>query len=61
MAQRDQDTPMTTEEMLAAVGIHVTPEGKARARAKLDAARAKWTPEKREALRRQLGLTPRDQ
>ncbi len=52
---------MTTEEMLAAVGIHVTPEGKARARAKLDAAGAHWTPERWAALRAQIGLKPREE
>jgi hypothetical protein len=45
--------------MLAAVGITVTEEGKARARAKLDAASARWTPEKWAALRRQIGLDDR--
>jgi uncharacterized membrane protein len=60
MAQHDQEAPMTTEEMLAAVGIVVTPEGKARARAKLDAARAAWPPERFEKLRRELGLRSHD-
>ena len=50
---------MTTEELLAAAGITVTEEGKARARARLDAAGARWTPEKWAALREQVGLDPR--
>jgi hypothetical protein len=41
---------------MAEHGITVTEEGLARARAKLDAAGAKWTPERRKALREQLGL-----
>lgn len=45
--------------MLAAAGITVTPEGKARARAKLQAARARWTPELDAKLREQLGLPAR--
>jgi hypothetical protein len=56
MAERESDAPVTTEELLAAVGITVTEEGKARARAKLEAAEARWTPEKWDALRRQVGL-----
>lgn len=38
------------------VGMIITAEGRARARAKLDAADAKWPPERREALRLQLGI-----
>ncbi len=44
--------------MLAAVGIQVTEEGKARARAKLAAADAERTPERRAAWRAQMGLPP---
>ncbi|BCB76023.1 hypothetical protein GCM10022251_56030 [Phytohabitans flavus] len=44
--------------MLAAAGITVTEEGKARARAKLAAADAKRTPERLAALRERLGLPP---
>jgi hypothetical protein len=42
--------------LLAAVGITVTEEGKARARRRLAEAAARRTPEIREALRKQLGL-----
>jgi hypothetical protein len=45
-----------TVAMLAAVGIIVTEEGKARARAELAAATERRTPERRAAWRRQLGL-----
>lgn len=44
--------------MLAAAGITVTKEGKARARAKLAVADAQRTPERRAALRKRLGLPP---
>jgi hypothetical protein len=44
-------------EVLAAAGIVVTEEGKARARAKLAAADAFWTDERRAELREQLGLS----
>ncbi|MEJ3748244.1 hypothetical protein WEI85_33780 [Actinomycetes bacterium KLBMP 9797] len=47
-----------TTAMLAAVGITVTDEGKARARAELAEAEARWTPQRRAALREQLGLPP---
>jgi methylmalonyl-CoA mutase cobalamin-binding subunit len=48
---RDGDTVA----MLAAVGITVTEEGKARARAELAEAAAQRTPERRAAWREQLG------
>lgn len=48
-----------SEAMLAAAGIVVTEEGKARARAKLAAADARWTAERRAQLREQLGLPAR--
>jgi hypothetical protein len=44
--------------MLAAAGITVTDEGKARARAQLRAGNAWWTPERLAAVRAQLGLPP---
>ena len=56
-----EPTPDLREDMtamLAAAGIHVTEEGRARARAKLDTVRARWTPERWAALREQLGLPP---
>jgi hypothetical protein len=42
--------------MLRSVGINVTEEGIARARGRRLDAQAKWTPEARAALRKQLGL-----
>lgn len=42
------------DALLARAGIVVTPEGKARARAKLAAARAANTPERREQLRQTI-------
>jgi hypothetical protein len=39
------------EQMLAEVGVTVTPEGRQRARAKLEQARETFTEEKREQLR----------
>jgi hypothetical protein len=59
MAQSDHEAPQGTAELLAAVGITVTKEGKARARARLDEAAARWTPERWAALREQLGLPAR--
>jgi hypothetical protein len=46
--------------MLAAAGITVTEQGKARARARaqLDEAAARRDPQRRAALRQQLGLPP---
>ncbi|GAA1748320.1 hypothetical protein [Luedemannella helvata] len=58
MSQPSPDLREDTSAMLAAVGIHVTEEGKARARAKLAAADAERTPERRAAWRAQLGLPP---
>jgi hypothetical protein len=50
MGQPEQRTD-DTARMLDAAGIAVTPEGKARARAKLDAAASRLTDEERVALR----------
>ena len=60
MAEREGDAPVTTEELLAAVGITVTEEGKARARARLEAADARWTPEKWARFDARLGITDDD-
>ena len=60
MAEREGDVPVTTEELLAAVGITVTEEGKARARARLEAADARWTPEKWARFDARLGITDDD-
>ncbi|HET8683008.1 MAG TPA: hypothetical protein VFM54_14230 [Micromonosporaceae bacterium] len=59
MTQPDHDSCEETEELLAAVGITVTEDGKARARARLAEADAAWTPERWAALREQLGLSGR--
>lgn len=55
------DNPATTDTtaMLAAAGITVTPEGRARARRRLRDARRRWTPELDAEARRQLGLAQR--
>jgi hypothetical protein len=55
MGQPAQHTD-DTARMLDAAGIAVTPEGKARARARLDAAARKLDDEQRVALR-QVGTT----
>jgi hypothetical protein len=44
--------------MLAATGITVTEQGKARARAQLAEAAARRDPQRRAALRERLGLPP---
>jgi hypothetical protein len=59
MTSNRRDTRESTAAMLAAAGITVTEEGKARARAKLREARARWTPELDAKLREQLGLPAR--
>jgi hypothetical protein len=58
MAQPEHDASQDATAMLAAVGITVTEEGKARARAKLAEADARRTPELRAAWRAQVGLPP---
>ena len=45
MAKRVKDTRAETEHMLAQVGVTVTDGGKARARAKLEAAERRMTPQ----------------
>jgi hypothetical protein len=59
VTQPDDDAREGTAELLAAVGITVTEEAKARARAKLAEAAARWTPDRWAALREQLGLPTR--
>ncbi|MBM0233724.1 hypothetical protein JNW91_18825 [Micromonospora sp. STR1_7] len=59
MASQNPDTGTDTTAMLAAVGIEVTEEGKARARRRLDDARARWTPALEAEAREQLGLPAR--
>jgi len=44
--------------MLAAAGITVTEEGKARARAQLAEAAARRTPQRRAEMRARVGLPP---
>jgi hypothetical protein len=58
VTQSEHDAGQDLTAALAEVGINVTPEGKARAREKLDAARSRHTPELRDARRRQVGLPP---
>jgi hypothetical protein len=58
MTHPDPHVHGDTAALLAAVGIRVTPEGKERARQRLEKARARRTPQRREALRRQLGIDP---
>ncbi|MEU3452204.1 hypothetical protein ABZ671_00975 [Micromonospora sp. NPDC006766] len=59
MADQRPDTETTGDDILAAAGIVVTPEGIERARERLRAARERWTPELDAALRTQLGLPAR--
>ena len=56
MTQPDPHTHGDTVAQLAAVGIPVTDEGLERARHRLAQARERLTPERRAALRQQLGL-----
>jgi hypothetical protein len=58
MTEPAPDLREDTIAMLAAVGITVTEEGRARARAKLAEARARHTPELRAAWRAEAGLPP---
>lgn len=58
MTQSEHEAPEDSGTLLASVGIVVTDEGKARARARLAAAEARRTPEVRAALRAQVGLPP---
>jgi hypothetical protein len=58
MTEPGPDLREDTVAMLAAVGITVTEEGKARARAKLAEARARHTPERVAAWRAAAGLPP---
>lgn len=56
MTNHGPDVHDDTVAMLAAVGITVTEEGKARARAELAEAAARRTPERLAVWREQLGL-----
>jgi hypothetical protein len=58
MSTPEHDASDDTVAMLAAVGITVTEEGKARARARLAEADARRTPELRAAWRAQMGRPP---
>lgn len=55
----DHDSSADLDALFAAAGINVTDEGKQRARARREAAEARWTPERWAALRAQLGLPNR--
>jgi hypothetical protein len=59
VASQNPDTGTSSEDALAAAGIVVTPEGKARARERLRAADQRWTPELEAELRAQIGLPAR--
>lgn len=61
MVTNDQErsTPVSTAELLAAAGITVTEEGKARAGQRLAEAEARMTPEKWDANRAQLDMPPK--
>jgi hypothetical protein len=58
MTDPERDVREDTAAMLAAVGITVTEEGKARARTRLAEGDARRTPELRAAWRAQIGLPP---
>ena len=53
------DRSADLDALFAAAGLTVTDEGKERARARREAAEARWTPEQWAALRAQLGLPSR--
>jgi hypothetical protein len=55
----DRSPSVSTEELMTAAGYTITDEGKARARAKLAEADARWTPERWAEFRREMGFTPR--
>ena len=56
MTASEPDLRTDMRAMLRSVGINVTEEGIARARRRRLDAQAKWTPEARAALRKQIGL-----
>jgi len=64
LRQRDGVRPrrinlLDPPDVLAAVGIPVTEDGKVRARRRIAEAEDRFTPELREQARRQLGMPPR--
>jgi hypothetical protein len=59
MTKPGSDSSADLTALFDAVGITVTEEGKQRARARRREAEAHWTPERRDALRAQLGLPKR--
>ena len=59
MGQSDRHSDESTVELLAAVGVTATDEGKARARSRIAEAEAWWTGERWAELRTQLGLPAR--
>jgi hypothetical protein len=59
VTENSPDARDSSATLLEAMGIVVTDEGKARARAKLAEADARWTPKRRAEARRQLGLPRR--
>ncbi len=59
MGQSERRSDDSTTELLAAAGVTATDEGKARARARIAEAEARWTGERWAELREQLGLPTR--
>jgi hypothetical protein len=59
MTTPSHDPGADTKALFEAAGINVTTEGKQRARARREAAQARWTPERWAALSAQLGLPSR--
>jgi hypothetical protein len=59
MSQPDHQAGESTTELLAAVGVTATDEGKAHARARIAEAEARWTDKKWAELREQIGLPTR--
>jgi hypothetical protein len=59
MGQAERQSDESTVELLAAVGVTATDEGKARARTRIAEAEARWTGERWAELREQLGLPAR--
>jgi hypothetical protein len=56
MTISDPHSGTSGDDLLRAAGFPITDEGKARFRQRLEEIRARWTPERWSAFRRQLGL-----
>lgn len=59
VTQPRPDSDADISALLAAAGITVTDEGRARARRRLAETRQRWTPDRWARLRQQLGVPPR--